>query len=187
MALCTQCKSRNPDQSLFCNKCGASLTVASRGVDYADARAPMPHSPPSLEPRPPRVAATGSGCGRKLFGLGMFAFWFFVFPAFFLYIFGFSMKTSDEYECAMEKVSKSKTVKKHIGRPVEPGLFVWLSSSESSSNRSESYFGTSLKGPKGEGYLNVASFRSPIGSRLSLRLEVGDEEYTLYDGDWPCD
>jgi hypothetical protein len=99
------------------------------------------------------------GCGRRLLSLAMLA----IVPLILLYIFGFSIKTSEEYACALDTAERNAQVIRITGEPVKPGLFAWIFYFESGGGERQGNFSTSLSGPRGKGTLKVQFYRTPLG------------------------
>ena len=72
-----------------------------------------------------------------------------------IYIFGFSIKGSVMYTCAVEMAKKNAQVIQLIGTPIKADTFAWISNYESSGSDEEGHFSTQLSGPKGSGTLDV--------------------------------
>ena len=122
------------------------------------------------------------GCGRRLLSLAMFA----IVPLILLYVFGFSIKTTEEYACALDIAESSARVIEITGEPVEPGLFAWTSYFESGGGERQGQFSTSLSGPRGKGRLKVQFYRTPIGATLGIWFRTSEGETEVYNGTYPC-
>jgi hypothetical protein len=122
------------------------------------------------------------GCGRRLLSLAMFA----AVPLILLYVFGFSIKTSEEYACALDTAEGNAQVTRITGEPVEPGLFAWTSYFESGGGERQGQFSTSLSGPRGKGRLKVQFYRTPIGASLGIWFKTSESEIEVYNGTYPC-
>ncbi|MBN2006435.1 MAG: hypothetical protein JXA21_23990 [Anaerolineae bacterium] len=103
-----------------------------------------------------------------------------------LYVFGFSIKTSEEYACALQIAERSAQVAEITGEPVTPGLFAWTSHFESGGGLRQRRFSTSLSGPRGKGRLVVEFYRTPIGATLGMWFKTSGEETGVYNGTYPC-
>lgn len=123
-----------------------------------------------------------NGCGRRLFSLALFA----IVPLILLYIFGFSIKTTEEYACALDTAERSAQVIAVTGEPVEPGLFAWTSYFESGGGERQGRFSTTLSGPRGKGRLIVQFYRTPIGASLDVWFKTSEGEITVFNGAYPC-
>lgn len=108
------------------------------------------------------------------------------FPLFMLYIFGFSIKSSEEYACALQITERNPQVLAVTGRPVTPDFFAWISYFESSGGLSQGNFSTGVSGPQGSGSLQVQFYRTPVGQSLGIWFSSGETEIEVYDGDYPC-
>ena len=122
------------------------------------------------------------GCGRRLASLALFA----IVPLLLLYIFGFSIKTSEEYACVLDTAERSAQVIEITGEPVTPGLFAWTSYFESGGGERQGQFSTSLSGPRGKGRLQAQFYRTPVGATLGIWVKAGGEESEVYNGAYPC-
>jgi hypothetical protein len=122
------------------------------------------------------------GCRRRLVSFALFA----IVPLILLYVFGFSIKTSEEYACALDTAESSAQVVEITGEPLTPGLFAWTSYFESGGGLRQGSFSTSLSGPRGKGTLHVEFYRSPIGATLGIWFKTGGEESEIYNGVYPC-
>ena len=122
------------------------------------------------------------GCGRRLLSLAMFA----IVPLILLYVFGFSIKTSEEYACALDTAEGSAQVIEVTGEPVKPGLFAWTSYFESGGGERQGQFSTTLSGPRGKGRLIVQFYRTPIGATLGIWFKTSEGEAEVYNGTYPC-
>ncbi|MDI6768645.1 MAG: hypothetical protein QMD04_03100 [Anaerolineales bacterium] len=126
-----------------------------------------------------RVVRKGNGCG---------CVWLTIIPmlAIALGFFGFFMKTTDEYACAIQTVRQSPRVVALIGEPVTPGLFAWTPFFESGGGLRQGILFTTISGPKGSGTLRAEFYRTPIGATLYMIFKAGGEELVIYDGVYPC-
>lgn len=105
---------------------------------------------------------------------------------FFIYIFAFSIKGTEEYACALEQARSSRVVGQALGEPIEPGLIAFLSLRESQGSRVQSTFSTSLAGPRGDGRIRVDAYRAPTGSYLNMQFKSEGDWVSVYSGDYPC-
>ncbi len=103
-----------------------------------------------------------------------------------LYIFGFSVKTTSEYNCVMHIAQESEQVVSVTGSPIKPGLFAWTKYSESGGATSQGAFFTSISGPKGDGTIDVSYYHSPTGDSLGIWFTSHNEEIQVYNGIYPC-
>jgi predicted ferric reductase len=113
-----------------------------------------------------------------IFSLGMMLFM--------AYIFGFSIKGSNEYACVLEQVGRNREVTRQLGEPLEPGYFAWLSYSESQGNMRRGAFTTSISGPRDNGRVRAEYYRAPVGSYLYIQFNGGEGWLDLFQGDYPC-
>jgi hypothetical protein len=105
---------------------------------------------------------------------------------FFVYIFLLSTNNTEEYKCVMSHVESSSVVRRHLGTPVEPGRFTFLSYQESQGSRLEMAFSTSVTGPNGRGRVQAEIFRSLATSAMQIDLRVDGETLTIYSGKYQC-
>jgi hypothetical protein len=109
-----------------------------------------------------------------------------LFIGFMLFIFGFSIKTSQEYDCVISMAKRSREVVAVTGEPIEPGFFAWISYFESGGGVRQGHFSTSVSGPQGKGRVSASFYRTPVGSSLDIWFKTGGEEVSIYSGDYPC-
>ena len=109
-----------------------------------------------------------------------------VIPLILLYIFGFSIKTSEEYNCAIRVAGQSRSVVEITGEPITPGLFAWITYFESGGGLRQGQFFTTLSGPRGRGRIQVQFYRTPIGSTLDVWFKTGGQEMEIYNGVYTC-
>ena len=107
-------------------------------------------------------------------------------PILLLGVFGFSIKTTPEYDCAIRTAESNARVVALTGAPVTPGLFAWISYFESGGGLRQGRFSTALSGPQGRATLQVQFYRTPIGATLDIWIEAGKEEIEIYSGPYPC-
>ena len=119
--------------------------------------------------------------GRFLFLVALLAF-----VGLFVYLFGFHIKGTDAYACALAEARRSPAVVAELGEPVEAGLFAWTSSYSQEGSVTDASFRTTLAGPKGEGTLRVRWYNSPVGSAMRLELDKGGRTRAVYSGTIPC-
>jgi hypothetical protein len=130
----------------------------------------------------PTFQSTLRGCWRILGFLALLA----IVPLILLYVFGFSIKTTEEYACVLDTAERSAQVIEVTGEPVKPGLFAWTSYFESGGGVRQGSFSTSLSGPRGEGRLKVQFYRTPIGATLGIWFKTSAGETVVYNGAYPC-
>ncbi len=109
-----------------------------------------------------------------------------IVPLILLYVFGFSIKTTDEYACVLGIVEQSEDVVVVTGEPLTPGLFAWTSYFESGGGLRQGQFSTTVSGPKGRARIQAQFYRTPVGESLGIWLKKGREEITIYNGSYPC-
>lgn len=119
--------------------------------------------------------ALGTGC---LFFLGM--------SLLMGYIFGLSVKRTDEYACVMEQVRQSAIVTRQLGHPVEPGFVAWLHQRETGGSRASTTFGTTVSGPYGRSQIRADAYLAPAGSYLLVQFKGQEGWLDIYNGDYPC-
>ena len=87
-----------------------------------------------------------------------------------IYIFGFSIKGSVMYTCAVDMAKKNAQVIQLIGTPIKADTFAWISNYESSGSDEEGHFSTQLSGPKGSGTLDVYGSHDRRSTDLDIVL-----------------
>jgi hypothetical protein len=102
------------------------------------------------------------------------------------YIFGVSVKNTQEYACTLEQVKRSPLVLRELGEPIEAGRIAWLYSRETGGGRAETSFGTSIAGPFGDSRIRANSYLAPVGSYLQVQYQSADGWVDIYSGDYPC-
>ena len=113
------------------------------------------------------------GCWRASRALALMA----IVPLILLYVFGFSAKTTSEYDCVIRTVGQSAPVVAVTGEPITPGLFAWTSYFESSGGLRQGQFYTTLSGPRGHGRIQTQFYRTPIH-----RAQPLDPRERVFDG-----
>lgn len=108
-------------------------------------------------------------------------------PILMLAIFGFSIKTTPEYDCAVSLVENSRAVTSLTGTPIQPGFFAWTRFFESGGFVRQGAFSTSISGPWGHGRIQVSFYRAPAGSTLGIWFLSSGDEMEVYNGAYPCD
>ena len=108
------------------------------------------------------------------------------FPLFMLWIFGFSIKSSEEYACVMQIAERNPQVLAVTGEPVKPDLFAWISYFESGGGLRQGNFSTGISGPLGSGTLQAQFYRTPVGQSLGIWFSSGGREIEIYNGNYPC-
>ena len=109
-----------------------------------------------------------------------------ILPLILLYVFGFSAKTTAEYDCVLRTVEQSASVIMVTGKPITPGLFAWTSYFESGGGLRQGRFSTAISGPRGHGRIQAEFYRTPIGATLGIWFKTGSEEMEVYNGVYPC-
>lgn len=107
-------------------------------------------------------------------------------PLILLGVFGFSIKTTPEYKCAIRTAKSNAQVVARIGEPITPGLFAWTAYFESGGGLRQGSFSTALSGPQGRTTIQVQFYRTPIGATLGMWIQAGKEEIEIYNGRYPC-
>lgn len=108
------------------------------------------------------------------------------FIGLFVYVFGFYVKSTDAYACALTEARRNPAVIAELGEPIEPGIFAWSSSYAQEGSVTDASFSTSLAGPKGKGSLKVRWYNSPVGSSMRLDLEKDSQIMNVFSGTIPC-
>lgn len=102
------------------------------------------------------------------------------------FVFGFAMKWTDTYACAVSEAKRNPIVIEQLGEPIETGFFAWSFSYSKKGSTEDAHFNTNLTGPKGTGTLYVDSYRSPVGSSLRMVMEKDGQDYNVYNGAFQC-
>ena len=116
----------------------------------------------------------------KLVSLGV------VGPVVLLLVFGFFIKTTEEYACAIEVLQHNSEVVREVGDPLRPGLFAWTTYFESGGGTRQGAFSTTLSGPRGRVRAQVQFYRSPVGDTLTILARMEGNTVDVYDGPYPC-
>ena len=124
--------------------------------------------------------------GTNIVGRFLFLVAILAFVGLFVYVFGFYIKGTDAYACALAEARRSPAVIAELGEPVEAGLFAWTSSYSQEGSVTDASFRTTLEGPKGEGTLRVRWYNSPVGSAMRMELDKGGRTRAVYGGTIPC-
>jgi len=135
----------------------------------------------------PRRARRGFlGCG----GCGCLSSLVFVAAcgAFMIMIFGFSIKESVLYQCAVQKAQNNAQVVKLIGTPIKADTFAWITDYKSSGSRESGHFTTGLSGPKGSGTLDVTGTHdsSTNATQLNATFAAGGQTVRVNSGAATC-
>jgi len=103
-----------------------------------------------------------------------------------IYIFGFSIKGSVMYTCAVDLARKNPQVIQLIGTPIKADTFAWISNYESSGSDEEGHFSTQLAGPKGSGTLDVYGSHDRRSTDLDIVFDSGGRTVQVYSGAAEC-
>ncbi len=124
------------------------------------------------------------GCG----GCGCFSLLLFLvtFGGFMIFVFGFSIKGSVLYQCAVQKAQSNADVIKLIGTSIKADTFAWINSYESSGSREAGHFTTRLSGSKGSGMLDVDGTRSGRSTDLDITFDSGGKTVRVNSGPAKC-
>ena len=128
-----------------------------------------------------RGTAGCSGCGCLSFLLFAVAF-----AGFMLFIFGFSIKDTTLYKCAVQLTQNNPEVVRLIGTPIKPGTFAWITNYKSSGSSESGHFSTDLSGPKGSGTLDVSGSHSGSNTVLNILFESGGQDVRVHSGSSTC-
>jgi hypothetical protein len=131
-----------------------------------------------------RVRRTTRGCG----GCGCLGGLLFAvaFVGFMIFIFGFSIKNSVMYRCAVQLAQSNPQVVKLIGTPIKADTFAWISNYESSGSNENGQFTTQLSGPKGSGTLSVDGSHDRSGTDLDITFDMGEASVPVHSGAAQC-
>jgi hypothetical protein len=124
------------------------------------------------------------GCG----GCGCFVSLLFTiaFAGFMVFIFGFSIKNSIMYRCAVQLAQKNREVINLIGTPINANTFAWISNYESSGSNETGQFTTWLSGPNGSGVLSVDGSHDRRSTDLDVTFEFASEFVQVHSGTAEC-
>jgi hypothetical protein len=173
--------------SVQCKYCGTSVVVPE-----ALRVRPAPPQPQSLtinyQPADEDRVSSAPGRSKLWGGCGCLISILFsaAFAGFMIYIFGFSIKGSVMYTCAIEMAQKNAQVIQLIGTPIKADTFAWISNYESSGSDEEGHFSTQLSGPKGSGTLDVYGSHDRRSTDLDVTFEVDGETVQVYSGTAEC-
>jgi len=126
------------------------------------------------------LGCSGCGCFSLLLFLAAFA-------GFMIFVFGFSIKGSVLYRCAVQKTQSNTNVIKLIGTPIKADTFAWINNYESSGSSESSHFTTQLSGPKGNGTLEVDGARNSRSTDLDITFESGGKTVRVNSGPAKCE
>jgi len=124
------------------------------------------------------------GCG----GCGCFTslLFFAAFAGFMIFIFGFSIKGSVLYTCAVDKAKSNAQVVKLIGIPIKADTFAWITNYQSSGANETGHFTTQLSGPKGSGTLDVSGSHDRGSTDLDITFDTNGETVQVNSGTAQC-
>lgn len=123
-----------------------------------------------------------TGCWQRLVTFALIA----IIPLILLGVFGFAIKTTEEYACVLQLAERSAQVVEITGEPLKPGLFAWTTFFESGGGERKGQFSTALSGPRGQGRIQAQFYRTPLGGMLGVWFKSGGEEIEVYNGNYPC-
>ena len=126
------------------------------------------------------VGCSGCGCLSSLL-------FFVAFAAFMIFIFGFSIKGSVMYQCAVQKAESNAAVINLIGMPIKADQFAWITNYKSSGSHETGHFSTGLSGPKGSGTLDVSGSHDPGSTRLDVTFQAGGKTIRINSGSATCE
>ena len=131
-----------------------------------------------------RMRRSARGCS----GCGCFFSLFFcvALAGFMIFIFGFSIKNSVMYRCAVQLAQSNPQVVKLIGTPIKADTFAWISNYSSSGSSESGEFTTQLSGPKGSGTLSVDGSHNRNGTDLDVTFDTGGETVQIHSGPAQC-
>jgi hypothetical protein len=134
---------------------------------------------PSVKMRRGLLGVGGCGCLISLLFTAAFV-------GFMIYIFGFSIKGSVMYTCAVDMAKKNAQVVQLIGTPIKADTFAWISNYESSGSDEQGHFSTQLSGPQGSGTLDVYGSHDRRSTDLDITFEADGETVQVYSGPAQC-
>jgi hypothetical protein len=102
------------------------------------------------------------------------------------YVFGFSVKQTKEYACALEQAKRSPLILRELGEPIEAGRMAILYSRESGGAEATTAFSTRISGPNGRGQIRASSHLAPVGSYLLVQYKSAEGWIDVYNGGYPC-
>jgi len=141
-----------------------------------------PVESPAISPVRLRRGILGcGGCGCLISLLFTVAF-----VGFMIFIFGFSIKDSVMYTCAVDLAKKNEQVVQLIGAPIKADTFAWISNYESSGSAEMGHFTTQLSGPKGSGTLEVYGSHDRRGTDLDVTFDSNGQTVQVYSGAAEC-
>ncbi len=180
-----------PVTSVQCHYCGNSVVVPEE-LRVHPAPAPRPSEPITINYQTidpiQRTRLPGKrgilGCG----GCGCFVSLLctIAFAGLMIFIFGFSIKDSIMYRCAVQLAQNSPEVINLIGTPIKADTFAWISNYESSGSNETGQFTTQLTGPKGSGTLSVDGSHDRRSTDLDVTFEFASEFVQVHSGAAQC-
>lgn len=181
-----------PVLSVQCRYCG-TIVVVPEALRVHPTPPPQPESltinfqpvePVHIPPMPVPVRRGILGCG----GCGCFTslLFFVAFAGFMIFIFGFSIKNSVMYKCAVQLAQSNAEVVKLIGTPIKADTFAWISNYESSGSDETGHFTTQLSGPRGSGSLDVYGSHDRRSTDLDVTFEADGETIQVHSGTAQC-
>lgn len=138
-----------------------------------------------------RFSRRVAGCTTSL-AIVLFSRWIIVlifllcFGGFFFALFGWAIKLTDAYTCAIAQARRNAVVIAALGEPIEPGFFAWSGAYRREASVTDTSFRTELHGSKGRGTLRVYWYTAPIGSSLRMDLEKDGRSQIVYSGPVNC-
>jgi hypothetical protein len=180
-----------PVLSVQCRYCGTVVVVPEELRMHP---APEPRQPESLIINYPPIDPlkhTSIPTRRRILGCGgcgcFISLLFTVaFVGFMIFIFGFSIKNSVMYKCAVQLAQNNPQIVKLIGTPIKADTFAWISNYESSGSNEYGQFTTQLSGPKGSGTLSVDGSQDRSGTDLDVTFEMDGESVQVHAGPAQC-
>ncbi len=132
-----------------------------------------------------RVRRGFLGCG----GCGCFSLLLFLtaFAGFMIFVFGFSIKGSVLYQCAVQKAQSNADVVKLIGTPIKADTFAWITNYSSSGSHETGHFTTNLIGPRGSGTLDVSGTHDTNSTQLNITFASGGRTIRINSGAAQCE
>ncbi len=132
-----------------------------------------------------RNARGCAGCG----GCGCLSIltFFVALAGFMLFIFGFSIKNSVMYKCAVQMAQSNAAVIQLIGTPITADTFAWISNYKASGSSEVGQFSTQLSGPKGSGTLSVDGSHDRRSTDLDVTFESSGRTIQIKSGPAKCE
>ena len=133
-----------------------------------------------MEMESEQAKPTPKGCSLfwLLFFLGMITL--------FAFMFGYFIKTTDEYACVLQITQQNNELVRSLGEPIEPGFFGWLSNYGGEGQQFEASFRTAVSGSRDSGSIRAQIYRSPIGSAMTIEFSGDAGDILIYDGPYQC-